>query len=125
MSKKNTNTRAVKVQQKNEPTANDTIQKMNTIVSKQPTFIAVDLGTANTIVYVSSHGIIFNEPTILAYATKTGEILYVGKKAYKMVGKTHDKITLVRPLEAGVISDLEATQDLLEYIFNKYKINDL
>ncbi|NQX83878.1 MAG: rod shape-determining protein [Mycoplasmataceae bacterium] len=66
------------------------INNLKNIVDQQPTFIAVDLGTANTIVYVSTHGIIFNEPTILAYATKTGEILYVGKKAYKMIGKTHE-----------------------------------
>lgn len=101
------------------------INNLKNIVDQQPTFIAVDLGTANTIVYVSTHGIIFNEPTILAYATKTGEILYVGKKAYKMIGKTHENITLVRPLEAGVISDLEATQDLLEFVFRKFRISDL
>jgi len=95
------------------------------MLQKQPAFISIDLGTANTLIYISGQGIIFNEPTILAYNAKNGKILYIGNKAHNMRGKVHQFINLVKPLEDGVISDLEATQDLLEYIFAKLKLSDL
>ena len=98
---------------------------MKQMMQKQPAFISIDLGTANTLIYISGQGIVYNEPTILAYNAKNGKILYIGNKAHNMRGKVHQFINLVKPLEDGVISDLEATQDLLEYIFAKLKLSEL
>lgn len=81
--------------------------------------IAVDLGTARSLVYVSEKGIVINEPSVIAINKKTGQILAVGKEAKKMVGKTPSHIQAIRPLERGVVSDFEATQEMLRYFFKK------
>lgn len=83
--------------------------------------IGVDLGTANTLVYIDGQGIIFNEPSIVAYDTLTGKDIAVGHSAYAMMGKTHDQIRIVKPMAGGVISDLDATSTLFMYIFSKMK----
>ena len=75
--------------------------------------IGIDLGTANSLIYVKGRGIVVNEPSIAAVNNKTSEILAVGHEAKKMLSRTPPHINVVRPLVNGVISDFEVTQDLL------------
>lgn len=81
--------------------------------------VGIDLGTANTLVYVRGRGIIINEPSIVAINKKTGQVLSVGESAKKMVGRTPGHIVAVKPLIDGVISDFEVTEQMLRYFFNK------
>jgi rod shape-determining protein MreB len=81
--------------------------------------IGIDLGTANTLVYVKGRGILINEPSVVAVNQKTGQILAIGKEAKKMVGKTPGHIVATRPLVDGVISDFETTQQMLRYFIDK------
>ena len=81
--------------------------------------IGIDLGTANTLVYVRGRGIIINEPSIVAINKKTNQVLSVGSEAKNMVGRTPGHIMAVRPLIEGVISDFEVTEQMLRYFFNK------
>jgi rod shape-determining protein MreB len=75
--------------------------------------IAIDLGTANTLIWVRSKGIIINEPSIIARDINDGAVIAVGKEASRMVGKTHKAIETIRPLRDGVIADFEATDGML------------
>lgn len=81
--------------------------------------IGIDLGTANTLVYVKEKGIVINEPSVVAINTKNDQILAVGEEARKMVGKTPAHITAIRPLVDGVISDFEVTEKMLKYFIEK------
>jgi rod shape-determining protein MreB and related proteins len=81
--------------------------------------IGIDLGTANTLIYVKEKGIVINEPTIVAINTKTEQILAVGKEAKQMLGKTPPHIEVTRPLSAGIISDYEVTEKMLRYFLSK------
>lgn len=81
--------------------------------------IAIDLGTANTLVYVRGRGVVINEPSVVAVNDKTHQVVAVGKEAKLMLGKTPSHIRVVRPLEHGVISDFEVTEELLTYLINK------
>src|SRR5574343_1377415 len=81
--------------------------------------IGIDLGTANTLVYLKGHGIVINEPSVVAVNSKTDQILAVGIKAKEMLGKTPGHIRAVRPLVDGVISDFEVTEEMLAYLINK------
>ena len=83
------------------------------------TDIAIDLGTANTLVYVKNKGIVLNEPTIVAVNKKTGQLVAVGQDAKAMQGRTPQHIEVVRPLVDGVISDFEVTEEMLSYLINK------
>lgn len=83
------------------------------------TDIAIDLGTANTLVYVRGKGVIINEPSVVAVNDKTNQVVAVGKEAKAMLGKTPPHIRTVRPLSHGVISDFEVTEELLTYLINK------
>lgn len=85
------------------------------------TDIGIDLGTANTLVYSKGKGIIFNEPTIVALNTKTGQMVAVGTKAKEMYGRTPQHIEIVRPLVDGVISDFEVTEEMLTYVINRVR----
>lgn len=85
--------------------------------------IGVDLGTANSLVYVAGKGIVINEPSIAAVNNKTGQVLAIGEEAKKMVGRTPAHITVIRPLVNGVISDFEMTQEMLKYFFGKIGAN--
>ena len=75
--------------------------------------MAVDLGTANTLVYVRGKGVVLDEPSVVALNETTGELLAVGHDAKRMVGRTPDHIAALRPLKDGVIADFEATEQLL------------
>ncbi len=81
--------------------------------------VGIDLGTANTLVYVKGKGIVINEPSVVAVNKKTGQILAIGKEAKKMVGKTPGHIVATRPLVDGVVSDYETTQQMLRYFIEK------
>lgn len=81
--------------------------------------IGIDLGTANTLVYVKDKGIVINEPSVVAINTRTDEILAVGDEAKKMLGKTPDYIIAIKPLRDGVISDYEVTEKMLKYFIVK------
>lgn len=81
--------------------------------------IGIDLGTANTLVYVRGRGIIINEPSIVAINKKTDQVLSVGEEAKKMIGRTPGHIVAIKPLIEGVISDFEVTEQMLRYFFNK------
>jgi rod shape-determining protein MreB len=77
--------------------------------------MAVDLGTANTLVYVRRAGIVLNEPSVVAINTLTGAILAVGNEAKRMIGRTPSHIQAVRPLKDGVIADFDVTEKMLRY----------
>jgi rod shape-determining protein MreB and related proteins len=81
--------------------------------------IGIDLGTANTLVYVRGRGIVINEPSVVAINKRTGQILSIGREAKNMVGKTPGHIVAIRPLVDGVVSDFEVTEQMLKYFFEK------
>jgi rod shape-determining protein MreB len=81
--------------------------------------IGIDLGTSNTMVYLKGHGIVINEPSVVAVNIKTNQIIAVGAKAKEMLGRTPGHIKAVRPLVDGVISDFEVTEEMLSYLINK------
>lgn len=81
--------------------------------------LGIDLGTANTLVYVRGKGIIINEPSVVAINQKTGQVLAIGVAAKQMVGRTPAHIIASRPLVNGVISDFEITEQMLKFFFNK------
>ena len=81
--------------------------------------MAIDLGTANTLVYVRGRGIVLNEPSVVAVNTSTGAILAVGAEAKRMIGRTPAHIRAVRPLKDGVIADFDITEKMLRYFIQK------
>ena len=81
--------------------------------------IGIDLGTANTLVYLKNHGIIINEPSVVAVNQKTGQVVAVGTEAKQMLGRTPGHIKAIRPLVDGVISDFEVTEEMLSYLIGK------
>ena len=81
--------------------------------------MAVDLGTANTLVYVRGRGVLLNEPSVVAMNVATREILAVGAEAKRMIGRTPDTITAIRPLKDGVIADFEATEQMLRFFIQR------
>ncbi|WP_338972241.1 rod shape-determining protein [Spiroplasma endosymbiont of Panorpa germanica] len=87
-------------------------------------FISLDLGTSNVLAYVAGQGIVYNEPSIMAYNTNTNTLVALGNEAYEMVGKTHEGIRMVVPIRDGVISDMEATSDLLKSIFARLRMTN-
>jgi len=91
----------------------------NNLMSLLSIDMAIDLGTANSLVYVKDRGIIINEPSVVAVNTKTGQILAIGEEAKKMVGRTPAYIAATRPLVNGVISDFEVTEQMLRYFIEK------
>ncbi len=76
--------------------------------------MGIDLGTANTLIYVKGSGIVLNEPSVIAVEKRSGKTLAVGDAAKKMLGKAPDSISVVRPLQDGVISDFDRTADMLK-----------
>lgn len=81
--------------------------------------IGIDLGTANTLVYVKGRGIVINEPSMVAVNKKTGQVVAIGKDAKEMLGRTPGHVRAVQPLIDGVISDFEVTEEMLTYLINK------
>jgi len=81
--------------------------------------IGIDLGTANTLVYVKGKGVVINEPSVVAVNEKTGQVVAIGGEAKKMLGRTPGHIRAVRPLVEGVISDFEVAQEMLAYFIKR------
>ena len=81
--------------------------------------LAMDLGTANTLIYVKNRGVILNEPSVVAVDDETDEALAVGHQAKEMFGKTSRKIRCVRPMKDGVIADFEMTSTMIQYMLNQ------
>jgi rod shape-determining protein MreB len=81
--------------------------------------MAVDLGTANTLVYVRGRGIVLNEPSVVAMDKTTGAVLAVGLEAKRMIGRTPGNIVAIRPLKDGVIADFDVTERMLRYFIQQ------
>ena len=77
--------------------------------------LAIDLGTANTVVYVPGRGIVLNEPSVVAVKAGTNQVLAAGKSAKEMLGKTPESIVASRPIRDGVIANFELTESMLRY----------
>jgi len=81
--------------------------------------MAVDLGTANTLIYVRGRGIVLNEPSVVALNVNTGQVVAVGAEAKRMIGRTPGNILAIRPLKDGVIADFDVTERMLRYFIQK------
>lgn len=81
--------------------------------------IGIDLGTANSMVYLRGKGVVLSEPSVVAIQRDNGSVLAVGEEAKKMIGRTPGNIIAIRPLKDGVIADFEVTQTMLKYFINK------
>ena len=81
--------------------------------------LGIDLGTANTLVFMRGKGIVASEPSVVAINSDTNEVLSVGDEAKKMIGRTPGNITAIRPMKDGVIADFETTQAMLKYFIRK------
>lgn len=81
--------------------------------------LGIDLGTANTLVYVNNKGIVLREPSVVAIQRETGNVMAVGLEAKKMIGRTPGHIVAIRPLKDGVIADFDVTQSMLRYFIEK------
>ena len=92
---------------------------INTIMGWFSNDMAIDLGTANTLVYVKGKGIICNEPSVVAISVKSGKVLAVGAEAKRMLGRTPGDIKTIRPIKDGVISDFDITGEMLKYFIRK------
>ena len=85
--------------------------------------IGIDLGTANTLVYMRGQGIVINEPSVVAVNNKTGQVVAVGIHAKAMLGRTPAHISAVKPIVGGVISDFEVTEEMISYLIKKAEGN--
>ena len=83
--------------------------------------VGVDLGTANTLVYVKNKGVVLKEPSVIALNSKTKKIYAVGQEAKDMIGKTPRNLNAIKPLQDGVIADYEVTEKMLQFFLNKTK----
>src|SRR4028118_2277286 len=81
--------------------------------------VALDLGTANTLVLVKGQGIVLSEPSVVAIDTETDKVVAVGSAAKRMLGRTPGNIVAMRPLKDGVIADFEVTEKMLSYFIRK------
>ncbi len=88
-------------------------------MARKSYLIGVDLGTANILVYINGSGVVYNEPSVVAFDNTTNQCIAIGKRAFDMVGKEHKHIRIVKPLDGGVIADLEATKVYLEKVFER------
>lgn len=92
---------------------------LNKLFGRVSKDIGIDLGTANTLVYVRDRGIVINEPSVVAINERTGQILAVGADAKAMVGKTPSHIIATKPLAKGVVSDFEVTEKMLKHFIDQ------
>jgi len=89
------------------------------MMDKKNLSVGVDLGTSNLLIYVEGQGTLFNEPSIIAIDKATQKVICVGHEASKLVGKNHEKFDVVRPLQGGVISDIELIREILIFTLNR------
>ncbi|MBP6951718.1 MAG: rod shape-determining protein [Alphaproteobacteria bacterium] len=94
---------------------------LSKLLGKLSSDMAIDLGTANTLVYVKGQGIVLNEPSVVAISTSRGkkQVLAVGEEAKLMVGRTPGNIQAIRPLREGVIADFEVAEEMIKYFMQK------
>ncbi len=92
---------------------------LNKIYAMFSNDIGIDLGTANTLVYLEGKGIVVNEPSVVAVNQKTGQVVAVGATAKEMLGKTPGHVVAVRPIVDGVISDFEVTEEMMSYLIGR------
>jgi rod shape-determining protein MreB and related proteins len=92
---------------------------MNRLNGMLSSNIGIDLGTANTLVYIPGKGVILNEPSVVAINQKTGRVVAVGAEAQRMLGRTPGHIQAIRPLVDGVISDFEVAEEMMSYLLKK------
>ena len=85
--------------------------------------LAIDLGTANTLVYMKGKGIVLNEPSVIALNRQTGEVLATGHEAWKMIGRTPGYIVAVRPLRGGAITDFEITEKMIRLLMARIGVS--
>src|SRR5690606_12018995 len=81
--------------------------------------LAIDLGTANTLVYAKGQGIVLNEPSVIALNQQTGDVLAMGQEAWQMIGRTPGYIVAVRPLRQGAITDFDVTQRMIRLLLQR------
>src|SRR5690606_21664624 len=81
--------------------------------------IAIDLGTANTLIYIAGRGVVLNEPTVIALSEDDGTIMAIGTEAKQMLGRTPQEIIASRPLKDGVVADYDASEALIRYFMRK------
>jgi rod shape-determining protein MreB and related proteins len=89
------------------------------LIGKLSRDMGIDLGTANTLVYVKDQGIVINDPSVVAINNRNDQIIAIGEDAKKMLGKTPDYIMISRPLVRGIISDFEVTEKMIKHFINK------
>ncbi|MGI8663990.1 MAG: rod shape-determining protein [Acidimicrobiales bacterium] len=85
--------------------------------------LAIDLGTANTLVYERGRGIVLNEPTVIALNSRTSDVLAMGQEAWQMIGRTPGYIVAVRPLRGGAITDFDITQRMIRLLLQRVGVN--
>src|SRR5213083_3055009 len=95
------------------------VHNMRSLFSMFSSDLAIDLGTANTLVYAKGKGIVVNEPSIVAINKNTGEVEAVGKEAKEMLGRTPGNIVAIKPMKDGVIADFKVTERMLNYFIQK------
>ena len=98
---------------------NSRIHNLRSLFSMFSSDLAIDLGTANTLVYAKGKGIVVNEPSIVAINKNTGEVEAVGKEAKEMLGRTPGNIVAIKPMKDGVIADFKVTEKMLNYFIQK------
>src|SRR5487761_2473879 len=87
--------------------------------------LAIDLGTANTLVYAKGKGIVLNEPTVIAMDTRTKGVLAIGEEAWQMIGRTPGYIVAVRPMRQGAITDFEITERMIHVLLRRVGVGRL
>ena len=85
--------------------------------------LAIDLGTANTLVFARGEGIVLNEPSVIALNSRTQQVLAMGRDAWEMIGRTPSYIVAVRPLRKGAITDFEVTQEMIRLLLKRVGVN--
>ena len=85
--------------------------------------LAIDLGTANTLVYARGEGIVLAEPSVIAMNKRTGDVIAMGREAWKMIGRTPAHIVAVRPLRKGAITDFEVTQRMVRMLLERVGVS--
>ena len=85
--------------------------------------VAIDLGTANTLVFARGEGIVLNEPSVIALNSRTQQVLAMGRDAWEMIGRTPSYIVAVRPLRKGAITDFEVTQEMIRLLLKRVGVN--
>ena len=95
------------------------LHNLRSLFSMFSSDLAIDLGTANTLVYARGKGIVVNEPSIVAINKNTGEVEAVGKEAKEMLGRTPGNIVAIKPMKDGVIADFKVTEKMLNYFIQK------